>query len=239
VTGVKRVVTIDGPSGAGKSTVSRRLAAVLGFTYLDSGALYRALAWSLLESGRDINDPAAVTAALTNLDLAVDPRPDEFIIMVDGRPVGIEVRTSEVSQASSKVSTLPQVRRFLLGYQQDCAERTDIVAEGRDMGTVVFPGAGVKFFLTAKDEVRARRRYLELIEQGRNVNYGTVLADTRQRDHRDEHREIAPLRPAPDMTVIDASDLTVDQVVRRLVQGVIRRWPQYKKVLSLLDESGI
>jgi cytidylate kinase len=239
VTGVKRVVTIDGPSGAGKSTVSRRLAAVLGFTYLDSGALYRALAWSLLESGRDIDDPADVEAALGSLDLAVDPRPDEFIVMVDGRPVGIEVRTSEVSQASSKVSTMAQVRRFLLGRQRDCAELADIVAEGRDMGTVVFPEAAVKFFLTARDEVRARRRYLELIEQGRSVNFETVLADTRRRDHRDENREIAPLRPAPDMTVIDASDLNVDQVVRRLVPAVIRRWPEYKKVLSTLDESGI
>ncbi|MBU0515740.1 MAG: (d)CMP kinase [Proteobacteria bacterium] len=230
-----RVVTIDGPSGAGKSTVSRRLAARLGFRYLDTGALYRAVAWSLLESGRKIDEPADVAAAITSLDLAVEPRPDEFVVMVDGKPVGVEVRTSEVSRASSRVSTMAEVRGFLLDYQRDCAEKSDIVAEGRDMGTVVFPGAGLKFWLDAAPEERARRRHLELIGRGETVTYEAVLAATRERDARDRARELAPLRPARDMIVIDATTMSADDVVEDMVSRVGQTWPELKKGLSSVN----
>jgi cytidylate kinase len=236
---MKRVVTIDGPSGAGKSTVSRRLAGVLGFSYLDSGALYRAVAWSLLDRAVDLDDPGRVETALPGVAVTVRPRPGVFEVLVDGRPAGARLRTPAVAQAASRVSVWPAVRRHLLGLQRDCAEAADVVAEGRDMGTVVFPGAGVKFFLNARVEVRARRRFLELTGQGRDVTYEDVLAAARERDHRDENRAEAPLRPGPDMTVIDASDLNVDQVVRRLVEIVCRTWPDCKKVLSSLDNSGI
>ncbi len=239
MTVVKRVVTIDGPSGAGKSTVSRRLAEVLGFSYLDSGALYRAVAWSLLDRAVDLDDPRRVEAALPGTALTVRPRSGAFEVLLDGRPAGDRLRTPAVAQAASRVSVWPAVRRHLLGLQRDCAEAADVVAEGRDMGTVVFPGAGVKIFLTASAEVRARRRFLELVEQGQKVTYEAVLAATRERDHRDQNRDVAPLRPAPDMTPIDASELTVDQVVRRLVEIVSFTWPQYKKVLSSLDKSDI
>ncbi len=230
-----RVVTIDGPSGAGKSTVSRRLAVRLGFRYLDTGALYRAVAWSLLASGRDLEDPSEVAAAVGGLDLAVEPGPDEFVVTVDGRPVGLEVRTSEVSQASSRVSTQAEIRRFLLGYQRHCAEMSDIVAEGRDMGTVVFPTAGLKFWLDAAPEERARRRHQELIERGEAVTYEAVLAATRERDDRDRSRQLAPLRPARDMIVIDTTAMSVDEVVEDMASRAGETWPELKKRLSSVN----
>jgi len=229
------VVTIDGPSGAGKSTVSRRLAARLGFRYLDTGALYRAVAWSLLASGRHLDDPADVAAALTALRLAVEPGPDEFVVTVDGRPVGLEVRTPEVSQAASRVSTQAEVRGFLLGFQRRCADISDVVAEGRDMGTVVFPAAGLKFWLDAAPEERARRRHRELIERGETVTYEAVLAATRERDDRDRARELAPLRPARDMIVIDATAMSVAEVVEDMASRAGQTWPELKKGLSSVN----
>ncbi len=217
------IVAIDGPAGAGKSTVAKRLAKKLGYTYMDTGAMYRAFALKAACDGIDLEKEAALRAALarTNIELHEDaggPR-----VILDGRDVAGEIRTPELSQAASKVSALKPVRERMVELQRAMGARGGIVAEGRDIGTVVFPGAEVKVFLTAGSDERARRRFAELKGNGKGVTLEETVAEMEQRDRRDREREHAPLRQADDAIAIDSTGMTVDEVVERIMKEIKKK----------------
>ena len=211
-------VAIDGPSGAGKSTIARMLARELGFLYVDTGALYRTIGYAVLQGGGDPADQAAVEALLPTLSIRLAQQEDGQHVFLGGEDVNGKIRTPEVSMAA-----FPAVRAFLLDIQRDTAKSISIIMDGRDIGTVVLPDADLKVFLTASAEVRARRRFDELVEKGTAVTYDEVLKDMTQRDYDDSHRDIAPLREAEDAVRVDSSDLTLEQsaaVIRRLVESL-------------------
>jgi cytidylate kinase len=216
--GTSRVVAIDGPAGAGKSTVARGLAVRLGFSLLDSGALYRALGLLARERGVALDDDAGLAAICAELgsDLRFLLVEGRSRVRVGDRDVSEAIRTPEVSDAASRVSARPAVRAALLGLLRALGRREGVVAEGRDMGTVVFPDAPVKFFLDARPEVRAARRAAELEAAGRPVDAAEVLRQQAERDTRDRERAAAPLRPAADAVLVDTTGLTVDGVIDRL-----------------------
>jgi cytidylate kinase len=214
-----RVVTIDGPAGAGKSTVSKRLAARLGWRLLDTGAMYRAVTLAALRAGIDLESDEA----LTDLAAAVSVKLPPGQVLLDGEDVGRVIRSVEVTRASRHVADSPGVRRRMVELQREFAADYDVVAEGRDQGTVVFPDALRKFFLTAGLEERASRRHGEFTERGESVSIETVLRDLRERDQRDAAREIAPMRPAPDATVIDTTGLALEEVVAWVEREVLDR----------------
>lgn len=208
------VVTIDGPSGAGKSTVSRRLASELGFAYLDTGALYRAVALAATVHGMEHEQSEAVIAAwLTRVDIAAKPENGRFVVYLDDSDVEPFIRSEEIGGIASRLSAMPPVRDYLLELQRKAGESGDLVAEGRDMGTVVFPSAEVKFFLVADDAERARRRYEELKPVQPDLTLETVGRELAARDQRDASRSVAPLVPARDAFVIDSTEIGVEQVV--------------------------
>ncbi|GAB4339037.1 MAG: (d)CMP kinase [Desulfobulbaceae bacterium] len=217
------VVTIDGPSGVGKSTVSRRVAARLGFTYLDTGAMYRAVALQCREKGVDTGDKASLQELLETLDLELRPPQSEredVRVFLDGIEVSDRIRTEEISMLASAVSALGPVRKTLTRMQQEIGKRGKIVAEGRDTGTVVFPNAAWKFYLDADPEERARRRAGQLRGRGENPDEQEILALILKRDRDDSRRTIAPLRAAPDAVHIDSTSLSPDDVVRLIVEKV-------------------
>jgi cytidylate kinase len=215
------VVTIDGPAGAGKSTVAKALARRLGYTSLDSGALYRAGAWAAHRRDIAWSDGHALGQLIRDLDIRFDGRDEANHITVDGEDVTDEIRRPEISEGASQVSAFLEVRHGLLALQRRIGANRRVVAEGRDMGTVVFPDAHVKFFLTAPIEVRAQRRTLELAERGRPQDLDVVLTEMRLRDQRDSTRAVAPLRRAEDAIEIDTGGLRPEEVVSRMV-GVVR-----------------
>ena len=217
------VVTIDGPAGAGKSTVAKALARSLGYTYLDSGALYRAGAWAAQARGVSWADGPALGALMEKLDIRFEDRGEVCVIFVDGQDVTNEIRRPDISQGASRVSAFPEVRAALLDLQRRMGRDGRVVAEGRDMGTVVFPNADTKFFLVAPIEERARRRALELAEKGQLQDLQAVMAEMRQRDQRDSTREVAPLRRAEDAIEIDTGGLCVAEVVARMAKVVRAR----------------
>jgi cytidylate kinase len=202
------VIAIDGPAGAGKSTVARAVAAELGFTYLDSGAMYRCVALAALEAGADLDDGEALGELAEDLEIGFDGR----LVLLGHRDVSREVRTAEVTAAASRVSVHPRVRTAMVARQRQLIEAGRYVAEGRDIGTVVSPEAPLKVFLTASDEERARRRAAQTGE-----DFETVLAAQRQRDARDTEREHGALRPAEDAVELDTTGLSLQQVVARVV----------------------
>ncbi|MFW5866242.1 MAG: (d)CMP kinase [Armatimonadota bacterium] len=213
------MVAIDGPAGAGKSTIAREVAERTGFTYIDTGAMYRAVALHVLREGLDVEkDADAVGDLAGRLRFEFREVDDDPHLFVDGEDVERAVRTSEVGNLSSPVSAIPEVREHLVAAQRRMAEREPVVMEGRDIGTVVFPDALLKIFLTASAEERARRRYEQRIEQGEAADYEQILADQRVRDQRDRTREIAPLRRAEDAVEVDSDPLTVEEVVRRVME---------------------
>jgi len=213
---LRRIVAIDGPAGAGKTTISRRAAGELGLAYLDTGAMFRALALALGEGGHALPE-AAIDARLAAMTFALDGSGAATALLVDGHPLPDAARTEEVGRWASGLAVLPVVRRRLRLAQQALGRTTDLLAEGRDMGTVVFPGAACKFFLDAAAEVRAARRVRQLAALGRPAAYDAILAAIRERDERDRNRAEAPLAAAPDAVVIDTSDMTEDAVVARIV----------------------
>ena len=223
------IVAIDGPSGVGKSTVAKLIAARLGYTYLDSGALYRAVAWKALQTGTDPTAPDAMRRLCGETRLAVSSEVGSVSAMaveVDGRVLKEELRTPEVSRAASQVAALPEVRAWLLPVQQRFGRRSGIrgiVAEGRDMGTRVFPKAPVKFFLEAAPAERARRRHEELAASGRATDLMETRRELEARDGRDRTRESAPLAAAPDAVTVDTSGLTIDEVVERMLRTIARK----------------
>jgi len=206
------IIAIDGPSGAGKSTLAKKLADDLGFIYLDTGAMYRALALKILHQGVDLADDQKL-AELVN-STAVDLQGDgaELRVLLDGNNVASEIRTPAVSQMASKASALKLVRDRMLDLQRRVGERGSVVAEGRDIGTVVFPDAQVKIFLSASAAERARRRCAELRAAGQPVDLDVTLREIEERDQRDSERALAPLRKAEDALVIDSSNSTADEV---------------------------
>ena len=214
------VVTIDGPAGAGKSTVARLLAARLGYVYLDTGALYRALAWKVRAAGVNPVDSQAVADLLPSTRIQMDQHPDRPRIYVDSREVTDEIRTPEISRLASLVSTIPAVREWLLPVQRQIGADGGVVAEGRDLGTKVFPQADVKFFLEADAEVRTSRRQQELAAAGKAAPLDETRHELLARDHADRTRDLAPLIPAADATVIETSTLDVEQVIDRMMAVV-------------------
>lgn len=217
------VVTIDGPAGAGKSTVAKRLARALGYRLLDTGAIYRAVA--LLARRQDISwdDEGAMANIARNLDVTFQFEGDTNRVSVAGEDLTAAIRSPEISFGASRVSSLPAVREALLGLQRRLGARGGVVVEGRDTGTVVFPDAPAKFFLTASDQVRARRRHEELVELNQAAIYEDTLKDLRERDERDSSRAVAPLIQAPDAMLVDSSVLSLDAVVESMLAEVHRR----------------
>ncbi|MDV6305673.1 MULTISPECIES: (d)CMP kinase [Rhodococcus] len=212
------VVAMDGPSGTGKSSVSRRLASALEASYLDTGAMYRVATVWVLRSGVEPTDADAVAKAVAALPLEIGKDPLSETVLLDGEDVSDEIRGDAVTKAVSAVSAVPAVRELLVQMQRDLASSsTRIVVEGRDIGTVVLPDADVKVFLTASPEARAERRNKQNIEQGRDDDYESVLADVQRRDHADSTRAVSPLRPAEDSVIVDTSELDLDGVIERLL----------------------
>ena len=220
--GAPLVVAIDGPSGVGKSTAARRLARRLAVPYLNTGAMYRAVALEAIESEVSPDDEDAVVSLAERIDLALDLDPSDggARVLLGGDPVGEDIRSPEVGEASSRLSTYPEVRRRMVALQQEFARRHGGVLEGRDIGTLVFPETPHKFFLDARQDVRYRRRYDELVEAGSDVTYGEVMVEIDRRDQRDAHRDESPLTYDESYTLIDTSDLTPDQVVDRMVEAI-------------------
>ena len=214
-----RVVTIDGPAGAGKSTVARLLADRLGWRFLDTGAMYRVVTLAALRRNVDLHDPEALGRLAD--DLEVDFPPGRTLL--GGEDVSQAIRDAAVTEASRFVADSPDVRNRLVAWQRAFAERADTVTEGRDQGTIVFPRAHRKYFVTASEEERARRRHAELRDRGSSVEFQTVLSDQRARDARDAARAIAPMKPADDAETIDTTGLTIDQVVDRLFRDIVAR----------------
>ncbi len=219
---MKKIIAIDGPAGSGKSTLARRVAKELGFFLLDTGALYRVTALHLLNRGVSITNPKVSSADLDSLDMRIDPVPGSMLLFLNGDDVTDVIRREYIGTAASILSALPDVRAALLDIQRSAGENWDLVAEGRDMGTVVFPHASVKFFLTASLEERSRRRYLELVNRGLSPSLEEVIDDMRARDERDEKRSASPLKPAADAIIMDTSGSGIDEVVREVLLQVRR-----------------
>lgn len=216
--GATRRIAIDGPAGTGKSTLARRLAERLGGAYLDTGAMYRVATLQVLRRGIDPEDAAAVVAATADLPLEIGTDAGSERVLLDGEDVGAEIRTARVTGTVSAVSAVPEVRANLVELQRRLAAGGGtVVLEGRDIGTVVLPDAEVKIYLTASPEVRAQRRTEQDRAAGREADYAEVLADVQERDRKDSTRAASPLRPADDAVVVDTSDLTLDEVLDRLV----------------------
>ena len=218
----QQIITIDGPSGSGKSTISRLLAKELGATYLDTGAMYRAVGLVAQRQGVDLEDQEAMGRLLAELDLRLCPGTADTQVLVNGEDVSLAIRTPEMGMMASRVSALPVVRQALTAMQQAMAARQAVVAEGRDTGTVVFPQARHKFYLSATAEERARRRTEQLAEQGMAANAQEILAQIIKRDHDDSSRSLAPLKAAADAVIIDSSTIPIDQVVRVMLETINR-----------------
>jgi cytidylate kinase len=226
--GAAFIVTIDGPSGSGKGTISRALAKRVGWHLLDSGALYRLVALAGMRAGIPPDDQEAHARLATTMDVAfgADDR-DEELVTLDGQNVTGEIRSETAGQGASRVAAWPVVRSALLERQRAFVKPPGLVADGRDMGTVVFPQADLKIFLTASPEERAQRRYKQLKDKGSGVSLAALSREITERDLRDSTRKVAPLQPAPDARVIDSTGLSIEAVVNRVLEwGAGRLWPQ-------------
>lgn len=212
-------VAIDGPAGAGKSTIAKAAAKQLNYIYVDTGALYRTIAYNAVKKNV-IDDTNAVIALLNDTKVELKYIDGVQAVFLNGEDVSAYIRTPEISMGASKVSAIPEVRSFLLSLQQEIAKENDVIMDGRDIATVVLPNADVKIFLFASPECRAERRYKELVEKGENVKYEDVLADVNQRDYQDSHREIAPLKPSEDSIMLDTSTIDLNQSIDLVIKTI-------------------
>lgn len=211
-------VAIDGPAGAGKSTIAKTVAKNMQFIYVDTGAMYRTIGFYMLRNGISVDDPEAVAAHLSEVDVTLGYEDGVQQVYLNGENVSASIRTQEVGEAASKVSAMPPVRAALLNLQRNLARSADILMDGRDIGTVVLPDADVKVFLTASSLVRAKRRYDELTAKGTVCDLAVIQKEIEERDYRDMHREIAPLKQAADAVLVDSSDMTIDEVVAEIIR---------------------
>lgn len=217
-------VAIDGPSGAGKSSISKKIAEKLSFVYIDTGAMYRAIGLCALKKGIEINaDNPQITALLDQVEMRIVHMQDGQHVILNGEDVTGDIRTPQVSIAASDISKIPAVRVKMVDLQRKIAEGQNVIMDGRDIGTYVFPNAQIKIFLTASVEERSKRRYLELIEKGETVDYDEVFKDIQYRDENDSKREMAPLRPANDAIVVDTSEYNFEQSVEKITNIVRER----------------
>lgn len=212
------VIAVDGPAGSGKSTVARELARGLGYLYLDTGAMYRAVALRAIETKTPLDDPERLTTLAGQTRIEIESQGLEVRVRLDGRDVTEQLRGPEISQAASRVAVVPGVRELLVTQQHGLGTRGGVVAEGRDIGTVVFPDAEVKIFLDASPEVRAERRRAQLAQSCVEVSYERMLAEIRERDERDREREASPMERAPDAIYVDTTALTIGEVVAAILE---------------------
>ncbi len=213
-------IAMDGPAGAGKSTVAKAAAKTLGFIYVDTGALYRSVAYYALSKGADCKNAAEVVPLLAEITPELKFIDGVQRVFLNGEDVSDRIRTPEVSMGSSNVSAIPEVRKFLFELQRKIAAENNVIMDGRDIGTVVLPNADLKIFFTASPEERARRRHNELTEKGECVTFASVLAEVNERDYNDSHREIAPLKQADDAVLCDNTELNFDQSVEKVVSMI-------------------
>ena len=212
----KLIIAIDGPSGAGKSTLSRMLARALNLLYIDTGSMYRAVAVAVMESSTNADDDIAVGSLASRIRIDLEGDPDSLRVALDGRDVTDEIRSEEVTELSSIISTIPEVRRAMVARQRELAQR-GAVLNGRDIGTVVFPDADVKFFLTALPQERAQRRFNEERVQDPKVDFEETFADMTERDRRDSTRADSPLKSADDAVMVDSTGLSIDEVFEKMM----------------------
>lgn len=210
-------IALDGPSGSGKSTVAKIIAKTLDILYLDTGAMFRACALEAILQNADCLDEEAVKKFIDKIDLEIRYENGSQKTILRGEDVSQKIRLNEVSMMASNISSLPCVRAKMLEMQREVAKNNDCILDGRDIGTVVLPNANFKFFITASAEVRAKRRYDELVSRGQTVDFDEILKEINQRDYNDSHRKIAPLKQAEDAILIDTSNLTVDEVVAKIL----------------------
>jgi len=216
------IIAVDGPSGAGKSTVSQKLAEKLGYLYLDTGAMYRAAALRAMRLGLDLDDPNAVRRAAEGLDIVLSKADDHLRVLLAGEDVSREIRGPEMGMAASRISRHLVIREKLWELQRRLGKRGGVVAEGRDVGTMVFPDADFKFYVTASAEERARRRCKELSDKGYRVKLEDILEEVKKRDEQDSKRELAPLKPADDAIEVDTTCLKVEEAVERILSHIKR-----------------
>ena len=210
-------IAIDGPSGAGKSTIARKVAERLGFVYVDTGAMYRAIGLHVMRCGLRTDNSADVVSVLYDANIALAYKDGEQHILLNGEDVSKEIRLPEASMAASNVSAVPQVRSHLFDLQKNIADTANCIMDGRDIGTVVLPDAQLKIFLTATAEERTRRRCIELEQKGTPVDFDSLLAEIKQRDYNDSHRAAAPLRKADDAIEIDSTGLSIQKITDKIV----------------------
>ena len=216
-------VAIDGPAGAGKSTVARKVAEMFQMEYIDTGAMYRAVTWGIIQNNIPMDDESRLQSFLQSLQLTVETDPNgRQQVWLNGQEISEQIRSSQVTGLVSVVAARPPVRERLVELQREIARRKSVIMDGRDIGTVVFPDADVKFFITASLAVRARRRYLELLEKGQQVDLETVMQDLERRDALDSSRAHSPLQPAPDAIIVDTSDMDLAEVVERVSEAIRR-----------------
>jgi CMP/dCMP kinase len=213
------IIAIDGPSGAGKSTLGRMMARALNLLYIDTGSMYRAVALAVMESSISANDDVAVGSLAGQVEIDLQGDPDSLRVILSGRDVTVEIRSEAVTELSSIISTIPEVRRAMVARQREMGER-GAVFNGRDIGTVVFPDADVKFFLTAAPDERAHRRFTEEREQDASVSFDETFADMKERDTRDSTRTDSPLKSADDAIIVDSTGLSIDEVFQQMMAMV-------------------
>ena len=210
-------VAIDGPAGAGKSTIARAVAKKLNYVYVDTGAMYRAMALYMIRENVNLDDDAAIAANCESADIKIAYENGEQVVYLNGENVNAFLRTEEVGNAASKTSKVPRLREKLVELQQKMAEETNVLMDGRDIGTVVLPKAQTKIYLTASSTVRAKRRYDELVAKGEIADIDEIKKDIEERDYNDMHRDVSPLKQAEDAVLVDTSDMSIDEVIEKVI----------------------
>jgi cytidylate kinase len=218
------IIAIDGPAGAGKSSLAKALAKKLGYTYIDTGAMYRAVAYKINQLGISPDELDKILEVLKNTSIELIQSEDGVKVILDGRDVSNEIRTEEIGKISSKIAVYSEVRRFLVNLQREMGLKyKNVVIEGRDTGTVIFPDADIKLFITASPEVRAERRYKQLKEKGFDVDYNQILKDVIERDKIDTSRKDSPLKPAEDSIIIDTSNMSFEEVLNKVLEIIEKK----------------